>query len=83
MEWHQLHPGFVCSVCHFELNDKQSHTEHMELHKNKSSPFDCVICDRSIKEKWRLRSHVVYHVSENNFIYKMRQIIVCQVPLPL
>ena len=62
MEWHKLHPGFVCKLCHFPLDDKKSLKKHSELHKTKSSRSDCVLCDKSFSRLNALRAHVQTHV---------------------
>lgn len=62
MKWHESHPGFICPICYYQLEDNTSYKEHVKLHKDKN-PFACVFCEKSYNHKESVRAHVEIIVS--------------------
>lgn len=63
MKWYELHPGFVCRICHYKLEDKASYKEHLTLHKDKDRLI-CVLCDKVYSRQCLLQRHVITIVSK-------------------
>lgn len=70
MKWHEINPGFVCRICHYESENKPSYEEHLELHKGRSR-YLCVFCEKKFCGKKRLHRHTQRVVSID-YVSKIR-----------
>ncbi|XP_031638807.1 zinc finger protein 2-like [Contarinia nasturtii] len=57
-----LEKTYQCNICSFFLNDQESFDDHKKQHEDKSSPFECVICNKVMSSKGVLTRHMNVHI---------------------